>query len=141
MKFDQIHHIGVAVESIDNSLPFYTNILGMTQTTEIVEDPIQKVRVVLLSPDGIGKESTKIELIEETETPSPISNILKQKNRLYHYCFEVENLEEALIEARREKLLIIGKPVPAALFNGRRIVFLFAPDRYLIELLEQENSD
>jgi catechol 2,3-dioxygenase-like lactoylglutathione lyase family enzyme len=126
------------VDSIDKSIPFYRDILGMKQTTEIITDPIQKVKVVLLSPQEGSRETTQIELIEEIEQPSPISNILKQKNRLYHYCFEVDSIDEALIEARETRMIVLGKPVPAKLFKDRKIVFLFTPDRYLIELLEKD---
>jgi hypothetical protein len=31
----------------------------------------------------------------------------------------------------------VGKPVPAAAFDGRRIVFLLTPQRDLIELVEK----
>ena len=136
MKFDEIHHIGIAVDSIARSLPYYTEFLGMVQETGIVSDPIQKVRVVLLGPGG-NQSQTRIELIEELETPSPISNILKQKNRMYHFCVEVESLEQSLEEARASRSIVLGDPVPAKLFDGRRIVFIFTPDRYLIELLEK----
>lgn len=135
MEFDEIHHLGVAVESIEDSLPYYTNFLGMQQVSEIVADPIQKVKVVLLQPsDG----STRIELIEELESPSPISNILKQKNRMYHFCVEVEDIDQVIEETKSNRSIVLGEPVPAKLFNNRRIVFLFTPDRYLIELLEKE---
>ena len=137
MEFDEIHHIGIAVNSIEKSLEYYTGFLNMVQETDIVDDPIQKVRVVLLGPKPGGSQ-TRIELIEELESPSPISNILKQKNRMYHFCVEVDSIDAVLEETKSNRSMVLGKPVPAKLFNNRRIVFLFTPDRYLIELLEKE---
>ena len=132
-----IHHTGIAVESIEKAIGFYTNVLGMEQTTEIVHDPIQKVKVVLLAyPEQ--KSGPFIELVEPAGVPSPIDNVLKQNNHLYHICLEVSSLEATLQKVRKERAIIIQKPVPAKLFNGRKIAFVWTPTRHMIEYLEKE---
>lgn len=134
---EAIHHIGIAVESIEDSITYYTDFLGMQQETDIILDEIQKVRVVLLQPNKDSTNSTRIELIEEAGTPSPITKILKSNNRMYHFCLEVESIDDKLETAREHGSIIIQKPVPAKLFDGRKIAFIFTPDRYIIEILQK----
>jgi methylmalonyl-CoA/ethylmalonyl-CoA epimerase len=133
----KIHHVGVAVKSIEETLEFHTQALGMKQVSDIINDKRLKVRVVLLSINKKSAEGCLLELVEPLESPSPIDNILKQNNRLYHYCIEVSSLESALKTARENHAVIALQPTPSALFNGRRIAFIFTPAHYLIEFLEK----
>jgi methylmalonyl-CoA/ethylmalonyl-CoA epimerase len=134
----RIHHVGVAVTSIEETLEFHIRTLGMKQVSNIIDDRRLKVRVVLLAINDKPAESCLLELVEPLESPSPIDNILKQNNRLYHYCIEVNILESALKKARENHAVIALRPTPSALFNGRRIAFIFTPAHYLIEFLEKE---
>lgn len=135
----KIHHVGVAVTSIEDTLDFHTRILGMKQYSNIIDDKILKVRVVLLAIKDQPAESCLLELVEPLESPSPIDNILKQNNRLYHYCVEVQSLKDVLKTARENHAVIALRPTPSALFNGRRIAFIWTPAHYLIEFLEKNS--
>ncbi|NHJ46847.1 MAG: hypothetical protein FK733_03575 [Asgard group archaeon] len=138
VKLDKIHHVGIAVESIEESLKFHTEVLGMKQVSDVVFDELQNVKVVLLAPNETSKEDcTLVELVESVGSSS-VDQILKQRNHLYHYCVEVKSLEESLAEARKKHCIIVLKPTPAKLFNGRRIAFIWTPDQYLLEFLEKE---
>lgn len=134
----KIHHVGIAVASIEKTLVFHTQALNMSQVTDVIDDKILNVKVVLLAINGQPIESCLLELVEPTISPSPIDKILKQNNHLYHYCIEVPSLEEALKLARKNHAVIALPPTPAALFNGRPIAFVWTPTKYLIEFLEQE---
>ena len=47
MKISHIEHLGIAVESIENALPYYENVLGLKcYNIETVED--QKVKTAFL---------------------------------------------------------------------------------------------
>ena len=60
MKISHIEHLGIAVKSIEEALPYYENVLGLKcYNIETVED--QKVRTAFLK---VG--DTKIELLEPT---------------------------------------------------------------------------
>ncbi|MFX1516527.1 MAG: VOC family protein [Promethearchaeota archaeon] len=135
----KIHHVGVAVTSIEETLGFHTQTLGMKQVSKIIDDKILKVRVVLLAIRAQPVDNCLLELVEPLETPSPVDNILKQNNRLYHYCIEVRSLTGALKKAREHHAVIALRPTPSALFNGRRIAFIWTPSHYLIEFLENES--
>ena len=138
MKLKNIHHVGIAVPSIEEALKFHVEALGMKQVTDIVFDELQKVKVVLLSPEETNHENySYIELVESVGS-SAVDQILKQRNRLYHYCIEVSNLEETLGKVRKEHAIIVLQPTPAKLFNDRRIAFVWTPAQYLLEFLEKE---
>jgi len=138
MKLNNIHHVGIAVPSIEKALKFHVEALGMKQITEIVHDELQNVKVVLLSPEQEGHEKySYVELVESVGS-SPVDQIMKQRNRPYHYCIEVENVETTLEKARKEHAIIVLPPTPAKLFNGRKIAFIWTPSQYLLEFLEKE---
>ncbi len=56
---------------------------------------------------------------------------------LYHLCYEVDDLDGQVEHFRRKGCLPLGEPVPAAAFEGCRIVFLLTPERDLVELVER----
>ncbi len=131
----RIHHIGIASENLERSIRNHEALFNMHPVTDIVEDPVQKVSVVMLS-DTKGK-GVPIELISPLDDESPVSNIVKKGIRLYHLCFTVENIESALKKAREAGALVISGPSPAKLYGGRKIAFIYTPDGYLVEFLEE----
>jgi methylmalonyl-CoA/ethylmalonyl-CoA epimerase len=138
VKLDKIHHVGIAVKSIEKALKFHIDVLGMKQVSEVVHDELQNVKVVLLSlKETSNGDFALVELVESVGS-SPVDQILKQRNHLYHYCVEVQSLEESLEEARKNHCIIVLKPTPAKLFNDRRIAFIWTPAQYLLEFLEKE---
>ena len=130
----RFHHIGYAVQSISAyRRDFFDPLFSPLSVSHVVEDPIQRVRVCFAQLQG----GVTIELVEPTASDSPINGIIgSQRGGLYHQCFEVDDLDEELSRFRRKSCLPLGKPAPAAAFDGRRIVFLLTPQRDLIELLE-----
>jgi methylmalonyl-CoA/ethylmalonyl-CoA epimerase len=133
-----LHHIGVATNDIMTGIRHHEDFFNIHPVTEIVEDPIQKVLVVLLSAPSVG--GPQIELIQPVSDDSPVSNMLKRGTSLYHLCFEVEDIEAALLEARTRGALVISGPAPAELFKGRKIAFIYGPDHYVVEFLEVQRS-
>ena len=68
MKISHIEHLGIAVKSIEEALPYYENVLGLKcYNIETVED--QKVRTAFLKVGDV-----KIELLEPTSPESTIAN-------------------------------------------------------------------
>jgi methylmalonyl-CoA/ethylmalonyl-CoA epimerase len=131
----KLHHVGIVVEDIESGIQRYRAMFGFVPISEVVDDPVQKVSVVLLSGPEAG--SVPVELIAPLTDDSPVSKILKGNVRLYHLCFLVEDIEEALRNFRNTRAIIISGPVPADLFEGKRIAFVYTPDNYVVELLEK----
>ena len=102
MKISHIEHLGIAVKSIEEALPYYENVLGLKcYNIETVED--QKVRTAFLK---VGE--TKIELLEPT----------------CHVAFAVEDgVANALAEAESKEIRLIDK-APRKGAEGLNIAFL-----------------
>jgi methylmalonyl-CoA/ethylmalonyl-CoA epimerase len=77
-----------------------------------------------------------IELVAPATEDSPVTRVLAKSITAYHACYEVDDIEEALINVRAQGCLVISKPTPATAFSGRRIAWFYTPTRQLIELVE-----
>jgi methylmalonyl-CoA/ethylmalonyl-CoA epimerase len=130
----RFHHVGYAVQDIRKYLAdFLVPMFSPLHVTDPVADPIQQVTVCFAEMPG----GAVIELVEPLGDKSPVRSILgSSRGGLYHLCYEVDDLDHEVERFRGKGCLPLGKPVPAAAFNGRRIVFLLTPQRDLIELLE-----
>ncbi len=87
----KINHIGIAVTSLDDAIPFYRDALGMSfaGTEEVVE---QKVRVAMLH---VGE--SMIELLEPTSEDSPVARFIEKNGAgIHHIAYEVEDIEAAI---------------------------------------------
>jgi methylmalonyl-CoA/ethylmalonyl-CoA epimerase len=114
----KINHIGIAVASIEDALPFYRDALGMTLTgTEEVAS--QKVKVAFLA---IGE--SKIELLEPTSPDSPIAKFLEMKGPgVHHVAYSVPDIEGAIATLMASGTRMIdAEPRDGA--HGARIAFI-----------------
>ena len=51
----KLHHVGIVTDNIKSAIRRHKELFGFVPITEIVDDPIQKVSVVLLSnPESDG---------------------------------------------------------------------------------------
>ena len=130
----KLSHVGIIVKDITEGIKNHEALYGYKQLSEIIEDPAQKVRVVLMGYSN--DDPVKIELISPMSEDSPVTDLLKKRQAIYHLCYEVPDIEEAKIKARKNGAIVISKPVEAPLFDNRKICFLFTKDQYVIELVE-----
>lgn len=114
----KINHIGVAVKSLEESLPFYRDHLGMSFAgIETVDE--QKVRVAMLQ---VGE--SKIELLEPTSEESPVAKFLeKNGSGIHHIAYEVEDIEAAIAKLTAEGVRMIDQ-TPRCGAHDTRIAFL-----------------
>jgi methylmalonyl-CoA/ethylmalonyl-CoA epimerase len=114
----KINHIGIAVKSLDESLTFYGDNLGMLLLgLEEVAD--QKVKVAMLQ---IGE--SKIELLEPTSDESPVAKfIAKNGPGIHHLAYEVEDIETAIAALLAEGVRMIDE-TPRSGVHGTRIAFV-----------------
>ena len=102
--------------------------------TSVFFDSKQNVNISFLEKAG----SPLLELVEPVNEKSPIRNILNKVGvSAYHFCYEVENLDDSITQLRQKKFMLLVKPVEAVAFKGRRICFLYHKETGLIELLEK----
>jgi len=76
MKPTHIEHIGIAVKSLDEAIPFYEKMLG-TKCYAIEEVTDQKVKTAFLR---IGQ--TKIELLESTDPEGPVGKHIEKRGEM-----------------------------------------------------------
>jgi methylmalonyl-CoA/ethylmalonyl-CoA epimerase len=114
----KINHLGVAVPSLEEAIPFYRDTLGMTYSgTE--EVTTQLVRVAFLA---VGE--SKIELLEPTSPESPVAKFLEKNGQgVHHVAYEVEDIEAAIAKLVAEGARMIDS-VPRSGAHGARIAFL-----------------
>jgi methylmalonyl-CoA/ethylmalonyl-CoA epimerase len=104
MEPTHIEHLGIAVKSLDESIPYYENLLGI-KCYSIEEVKEQKVRTAFFQ---IGQ--TKIELLESTDPEGPIGKFLEKKGEgIHHLAFAVNNADKALKDAEEKGLTLIDK--------------------------------
>lgn len=114
----KINHIGIAVQSLDATLPFYREVLGMIfkDEEEVAE---QMVKVAMLQ---VGE--SKIELLEPTDPASPIAKFLEKNGPgIHHIAYEVEDIEAAITRMLAQGARMIDT-LPRNGAHGTRIAFV-----------------
>ena len=102
MQLSHIEHIGIAVKSIEEQLPYYEGILGLKcYNIETVED--QKVKTAFFK---VGQ--TKLELLEPTSEESTIAKFIEKRGEgIHHIAFATQGLDEALQEMAAKGVRLI----------------------------------
>lgn len=136
MKLSHIEHIGIAVNDLNEAIPYYENILGLKcYSVEEVKD--QKVKTAFFK---IGQ--TKLELLESTSPEGPIAKFIEKRGQgIHHIAFAVDGIENALSEAKEKGVSLIDqKPRKGA--EGLDIAFLHPKSTFgvLTELCEDNNK-
>jgi methylmalonyl-CoA/ethylmalonyl-CoA epimerase len=102
MELSHIEHIGIAVNSLAEAIPFYENVLGL-KCYAIEEVTDQKVKTAFFR---IGQ--TKIELLETTDPEGPIGKFLANRGQgIHHIAFAVKDLASCLKEAEEKGVRLI----------------------------------
>jgi methylmalonyl-CoA epimerase len=129
-----IHHVGIAVKSIDEALKTYRDVLGLTLVkTATVEE--QGVKAALLQ---VG--NSNIEFLEPLDESGTVARFIERRGEgMHHVCFEVDDIDAApkALEAKGVELLD-KEPRPSPISG--RICFLHPRSGLgvLIELAQPE---
>jgi methylmalonyl-CoA/ethylmalonyl-CoA epimerase len=118
MNISHIEHIGIAVKSLKEALPYYEEVLGLTcYAFEEVMD--QKVKTAFFM---VGQ--TKIELLESTDPEGPIAKFIEKRGEgIHHIAFAVKDIDEQLKKAESKGIQLIDK-APRQGAEGLHIAFL-----------------
>jgi methylmalonyl-CoA/ethylmalonyl-CoA epimerase len=129
------HHIGFVVASIEKCVKQFAQSIAARWDGNIIHDQLQGVRVTFLQHSRVG--SPLLELVEPAADDSPVKSFLNKGGGLHHICYEVNSLDRAMEYAHSCGGLIIRQPLPAIVFGGRRIAWVYTPERLLVEYLER----
>lgn len=104
MKVLKVDHIGIAVNSIQECMKLYKDLLGLEYAgSETVAE--QKVTTAFF-PVG----DTEVELLESTSPDGPIAKYLEKRGEgVQHIAFRVDNLEAALEELKAKGVKLIDE--------------------------------
>jgi methylmalonyl-CoA/ethylmalonyl-CoA epimerase len=123
-----LDHFAVAVPSLDEALPSWSRLLGVSPTT--VEDiPAQGVRVSFLGA---------LELLEPTSPDTPVGRFLRERGPgLHHVAYRTDDLAAELERLKAAGFQLVDE-VPRAGARGHRVAFLHprGTGGVLVELVE-----
>lgn len=132
MNPTHIEHIGIAVKSLEESIPFYEKVFGL-KCYAVEEVAEQRVKTAFFM---VGQ--TKIELLESTDPEGPVGKFIEKKGEgVHHIAFAVENLQKKLDMAAENGVQLIDK-APRKGAEGLNIAFLHPKSTFgvLTELCE-----
>lgn len=98
----QINHIGIAVNSLDEQIEFYRDVLQL-EFEGFEEVPDQMVRVAMFK---VGE--VRIELLEPTSPDSPVAKFLEKKGEgMHHIAYETDQIKDKIIEFKNAGIQMI----------------------------------
>ena len=133
----KLHHIGIVVQNINESLGEISNFLNFESTSVPTIVGSQKVNICFLKTNNVY-----IELIEPADPDSPIISFVKEGGGFHHLCFEVDDIQQEIDKMVKKGAHLVVAPVKG--FENRLIAFLMLNMKKtkcnLIELVEAKNN-
>lgn len=126
----RIAHVGIAVQALDQILPFYRDILGMPEV------PLDDADGACIA--GVQAGESLVELLEAHSPETPIGKfVAKRGPGIHHICFAVDDLDGTLARCKAAGIRLIDE-TPRFGAEGKRIAFLHpgATAGVLVELSE-----
>ena len=121
----KIDHVGIAVNSIEEAIPYYENTLGL-KCEKIEEVASQKVRTAFFDLGGVH-----IELLEPTAPDSPVAKFLEKNpaGGIHHIAYATDDVVGQLAKAKEAGVRLIHEtPIPGA--HGKQVAFLHPKSTY-----------
>lgn len=134
MAIEGLHHIGIYTKSVDESLAFYTEVLGFQkQWRGIVDHPTGGLDVAMIS-----RGSCVIELVR----PADLSVITPKAGPVQHVALKVSHIDEQVEKLKRKGIELHPVKIEflPTLLNGVKHIFLYGPSGERIELAEEFNT-
>ena len=129
---DRIYHLGYAVRDLEAAARFYEENFGARPSEpEVVGD-----QGIVATMFRVGE--SQIELVQPTRPNSPVGKFLEKRGEGFHHvAFQVEDLEAALDELRRNGVDLIDES-PRIGAGGTRMAFVHPKGAFgvLTELVE-----
>lgn len=131
----RIDHVGIVVQSIDESLKTYCDGLGFT-LLERRRVPEHLVEVAFLDAGN-----SALELLAPLDSTSGTARFLQNRGEgVHHICFAVEDIVAALEELRIEGMRLIDEQPRQGIHGLVAFVHPKATHGVMIELLQKQHS-
>ena len=129
---NRVDHIGIAVSSLEESIPLFEKLLDTKLNKREAVDP-QKVEVAFFKVGG-----GMIELLAPTSHDSEILKFIKKKKEgIHHIALNVSNIEQEIKRLEKNGFEFVSK-TPMIGANNKKIVFLHpkSTNGVLVEICE-----
>ena len=124
----KLHHLGIATKNIQQTELFVKKTHDLKNSIGPIWDKNLNANLQLLEINN----GVSIELVE-----GPVVGSFVKKNiNLYHFCYEVQDINCKANEFTNNGGFIIVQPTPALLFENRLVTFISTPIG-IIELLSK----
>ncbi|UOY93911.1 methylmalonyl-CoA epimerase [Ectobacillus sp. JY-23] len=133
----RIDHIGIAVQSLEEALPFYTNVLKL-RLLGVEEVVSQQVKVAFLE---LGE--SKLELLEPLSKESPIATFIHKRGEgIHHVALGVNTIADRIQEMEQNGIQMIDSS-PRIGAAGASIAFMHPKSAHgvLYELCEKKGGE
>lgn len=121
-------HLAITVSNLEESVDFYTNILGFKTLGKLVQDNGNFTIVYLDMGDKI------LELFFFTEKGKNIYSHNDKDMGIKHFAFKVESVDKTFEYLKEKGVEFTMQPTDAE--GGVRIAFFKDPNNILIEIIE-----
>lgn len=130
---NKIEHVGIAVKDLEASNLLFERLLGVPhyKTEEVASEGV-KTSFFKSGPN-------KIELLEATDSNSPIAKFIDKKGEgIHHIAFEVDDIEAEIKRLSEEGFTVLNK-IPKLGADNKLVVFLHpkSTNGVLIELCQE----
>ena len=133
--FERMDHVGIVVNSIDESLKTYQEQLGFT-LLERVMIPEQMVEAAFLDA-----HNSTIELIAPTDPESGTARFLAKRGEgTHHIAYQVADLVAALAQLKADGVRLIDETPRQGVHGLVAFVHPKATHGMMIELLQREHN-
>jgi methylmalonyl-CoA/ethylmalonyl-CoA epimerase len=132
----KVDHIGIAVKSLEQTLPFYTEELKLP-LLGIEEVESERVKVAFLEAG-----ETHIELLEPTSPESAIAKYIEKRGEgIHHIALGVDSIQERLNELKEKGIRLIQEEAKTGA-GGSKVAFLHpkSASGVLYELCEKKGE-
>jgi methylmalonyl-CoA/ethylmalonyl-CoA epimerase len=112
----RVSHIGIAVQDLTESIPFFRDVLGL-EGVDLNDSDGARIA-------GFRAGEVLVELLEPAVHDSPIARFVAKRGAgLHHVCFSVDDLDATLERCRTAGIQLIDDE-PRVGAEGKRIAFL-----------------
>lgn len=133
---EKVDHVGIALKSIDDSLGYYIDTLGL-KLQAIEEVASQNVRVAFIDAGNV-----KLELLEPMSEEGAIAKFLEKRGEgVHHIAFGVSDIRSRMAELKEKGVqLLQDEPKPGA--GGAEVAFLHPKSSFgvLYELCDKSGK-
>jgi methylmalonyl-CoA/ethylmalonyl-CoA epimerase len=113
----KIHHVAIAVRSLEDALRFYRDMLGLPVHKQAIQAD-QGVKAAVLTIGG-----SEIELLEPLGPDTPVGRFLERRGEgIHHICLQTDDIDKDLADLKAKGVEFIDQEPRQGLVG--RICFL-----------------